>query len=80
MMTQDDNTVRDHYYLWKVQQITDVVGFADLTNAELELLAALLEPTHTRYLDELDAASAVRPVAPVLRLVRDNPIDEWAAK
>jgi hypothetical protein len=61
--------------LAEVEEITDVVGLDDLTNAELELLAALLRLAHTRYLDEVDAVGA-GPVAPVLHLVRDDPDDD----
>jgi hypothetical protein len=61
--------VRDHY-LWNVQQITDVVGFADLTTSELISLSALLIPAHSRVLAGREPPHD--PPTARLRLIRKN--------
>jgi hypothetical protein len=66
-MTAGTRNSRRDRLIDEVEEITDVVGLNDLTNAELELLAALLSPAHTRYLDE-----GAGHMTPVLRLVQDD--------
>jgi hypothetical protein len=65
-MTVSTTTSRSRRDLFdEVERITDVVGIADLTTLELELLAAVLRPAHARV------APAV-PRTPVLRLVQND--------
>jgi hypothetical protein len=55
--------------LEEVDEITDVVGLNDLTTSEIASLVELLRPAYTDVL-------ARQHMPPVLRLVRDDPIDE----
>lgn len=67
----DDRDIRDHY-LWTVTQITDVVGLADLTTAELVTLTALLIPAHSRVLAGRGLPDDAAAPGKVLRIVRDD--------
>lgn len=42
--------VRAHY-LWTIKNITDRIGFNDLTTDELIALTALLVPAHARFMN-----------------------------
>lgn len=67
----DGRDIREHY-LWTLTQITDAVGLADLTTAELVTLTALLIPAHSRVLAGRGLPDDASAPGKVLRLVRDD--------